>query len=113
MADSAFVIVSGDITHIDTRNGVKDGNPWSMSTAHVLVAKRGMCEVLVPRDLSVTGGEIPVIGSTVNWLVRLEASRFGLQGSVVGLAPDPLDALTAPDTAATFGAHVDADAFAQ
>lgn len=104
MADSAFVIVTGEVTHIDERKGVKDGVPWSMSTAHILVARRGMAEVMVPRNLALIGGEVVTVGSLVNWLVRLEASRFGLRGEVVGLAPDPLDALTSPAHAAEYSA---------
>lgn len=99
MADTALVIVEGRVTDIEKRSGTKDGNSWTMETLHVLVANRGMVEINSPRTWGVTGGDIPAIGDDVSWLVRLTAGRFGLSGSIAGLAPRPLN--SAGQTAST------------
>jgi hypothetical protein len=58
MAD-ATVRITGTVLHVDTRRGVgkASGEPYSITTARVLVQETGIADVTLPDTVSVIRGE--------------------------------------------------------
>jgi hypothetical protein len=63
--------LTGPITFINVREGEKDGRPWRMENATVLVGGRGTAEVTLPRPDRV-GGQTFREGDQIDFLVNFE-----------------------------------------
>lgn len=87
---SNAVRVTGDVLNVSTRSGVsaKTGEPWSMTTARVLVAERDVCDVTVTKPFQGLYG-IPERGEPVDWLVSVFKS--GNFVNIETVEPWPLD----------------------
>lgn len=73
----------------------KTGNAYSMQLVNVLVAKRDVVELTLPKDLSRIGGEVVREGSSIDWLVSVDVFAGRLQWSVEGLFPSAQPAAAA------------------
>lgn len=87
---------SGRVTRIEGKDWQKDDRKGTIWTANVLVADLGVAIVNIPDRVK----ETTFRGQDVDWLVEVEASRFGLQARFVEPMPSfvgsDLDALSAP-----------------
>lgn len=86
---AATARVTGKITYIETREGVKDGRPWQMKNATVFVGERGVAEVTLPRPENF-GGRVFSEGEEVDLLVSFDVYGSRLSTSVIGDYPKHL-----------------------
>ena len=80
MAD-ATVRVSGTVLNLETRSGVstKSGEPYSITTARVLVEETGVADVRLPNDMAARigrGDSIDVLADASVYVNRVQLSAL-------------------------------------
>lgn len=85
--------VTGTVLKVDVRNGTSaaTGQPWSMTTARVLVADEDICDVTVTKDYLQAFGALGK-GEEVDLFVTVRASKGYLNIDAVKPFPAPRQA---------------------
>jgi hypothetical protein len=76
----ATVRVSGPVLNLDVRSGTsREGNPYTISTARILVEEAGIADVRIPQGMAVPqrGEDVDLLcdASTYSGRVQLSALR--------------------------------------
>lgn len=82
MANTAMARVTGGVLNVTTRNGVSRATkePYSMTIVTVLVAERGVTELILPRDWQ---HEHPRHGDWLDLVVEFSARGNGALGTTI------------------------------
>jgi hypothetical protein len=79
--------VTGPVLDSTRRKGTAkgSGNPYDFTVITVLVGGRGTCELTLPDDPSVIGGQIPQRMETVDFVVEVSPRATGFGINILGL----------------------------